>query len=102
MIQIPGLVVKTRCFISEPTALDLTNIPGIHQPQCLVLEEYDMTEVDFGLLPDRPADFVAGRLWPFNNVGHKEYSDQSGQHIYRLSALMTSVVSLLANVAADD
>jgi hypothetical protein len=101
MVQIPGIVVRTRCFISEPTALDLTNIPGIHQPESLVLEEHDITEVDFGLLPDRTGDFVAGSMRPFIDVGHKEYSDQTGQHIYRLSSLMTSVVSMLSSVTAD-
>jgi len=102
MLQIPGIIVKTRCFITVPTALDLTNIPGIHQPESLVLEEHDMTEFEFCLLPDRPSDLVTGSFRPFLEIGHKEYSDQSGRHIYRLTELRPSVVSLLARLAADE
>jgi len=100
MCKIPGIVVTTHCFISEPTTLDLANISGIHQPEGLVLEEHNMSESDFLLLPDRPSGHAPGRFRPIVGVAQEEYSDDSGRHIYRLSELRASVVSLLANLPA--
>ena len=101
MTKIPGIVVTTHCFISEPTTLDLANIPGIHRPDSLVLEEHDMSEFDFCLLPDRPSGCATDRSRSIIVIAQKEYSDHSGHHIYRLSELRASVASLLANLAAD-
>src|SRR5262249_31556772 len=101
MSQIPGIVVTTHCFISEPTTLDLMNLPGIHQSERLVLEEHDMSEFDFCLLPDRPSGCATDRFQPVVGIAQKEYSDNNGHHVYRLSELRASVVSLLANLAAD-
>jgi hypothetical protein len=101
MLKIPGIDVTTHCFSSDPARLDLTNIRGIVPQGSLVLEEHDMSQFDFCLLPDRPSGCAAGSFRPIVAIAQKEYSDQSGRHIYRLSELRASVVSLLADLAAD-
>src|SRR5437870_4452789 len=101
MFEIPGIAVTTHCFISEPTALDLTNMRGIVQPEGLVLEKYDMSEFEFCLLPDRPPGCATDRFRPIIVIEQIEYSDHSGHHLYRLSELRASVASLLAQLAAD-
>jgi len=100
-MKIPGIVVTTHCFISEPMTLDLAIISGIHQPECLVLEERDISEFDFCLLPDRPPGCETNRFRPISAIAQKEYSDDGGRHLYRLSELRAPVVSLLANLPAD-
>jgi hypothetical protein len=97
----PGLVVTTHCFLSEPTTLESAHISGLHQTESLVLEEYGMSTYDFFLLPDRPSDCAPGRFQPVVVVAQKEYSDHGGEHLYRLSELRASVVALLANLSAD-
>lgn len=101
MCKIPGIDVTTHCFISDPTALDLTNIRGIAPPESLVLEEHDMDAWEFCLLPDRPPGCTTGSFKTIIEIGQKEYSDDSGHHIYRLSEFRESVVSLLANLTVD-
>jgi hypothetical protein len=100
MSEIPGLVT-THCFLSEPTTLDLTNISGIAPSESLVLEDYDMSESEFCLLPDWSSACAPNRFGPVVFVAQKEYSDHGGQHLYRLSELRASVVALLANLPAD-
>jgi hypothetical protein len=102
MSKTPGIVVTTHCFISEPTTLDLVHIAGIHQPESLVLEDYDMSEYEFCLLPDWSSACATNTFGPVGVVAQKEYSDHGGRHIYRLSELRASVVSLLANLAVDE
>jgi len=98
MIELPGLEVKTHCFIEEPAALDLTDITRIHPHESFIAEDYEVSDIVFLGLPEMPVHSLREILI---SIGKKEYADVHGNHLYRLSELRPSVVSLLGSLAEN-
>src|SRR5947209_1971638 len=100
MSNLPGVIDTSRCFIGDLASLDLANLPSIVKTGSLVLQDFDVSEVDFLALP-KPPDCVMHSFQP--TVGHarQEFCDEHGRHIYWLAELRESVVWMIAGLAAD-
>ena len=67
------------------------------------LDDYDISRGDFGGLPEYPADCIEGQiLRPFTEVERQEFDDAEGNHMFWLSRLKGSLVSVFAAVPEQD